>query len=960
MVPTAHALPTSAHRVVIGRDAEIELLRAGLRTGTATTGRFISVHGELGIGKTSIIEEALRHAPAGRAVLRGAADAMNQRRPYGLLLDAFASRLTDDERRSASALNEVALGERLLALIDALSVDPAVIVLEDLQWADTASLTLLARLCRTLAQIPLLIIASQRTQASHEISPELDHLLGTLDERGLLISVALGPLALADCTLLAERLTGGRPATTLERYLAAAGGNPLFLTEMIRALQSDGAVTIDQRGDVLLDAPVGPSPSLAMVMMRHLSHLSPATRELLTTAALLGSRFDAAQLRVAAGRPMGALLPSLREAFAAGFLEGGDQGELGFRHGLIQEVLLQDLPPAVHAELHREVAVRLHEASAPAAVVAVHLLQAPTSPADLAWMQRLAAASAIASPAIAVELWERIVAASTAEDPLNVRATAGLARAALSAGRAAEAGELAARALRHAVPSDTIAALSATATHALMLQRHHVEAKDASARYAEIEILEPVDRAAHLAFAGWPLLMLGDLAGAQHLAVEGAAMAAAVGNPAAEVLALTLHGQISDCRGDLDEAIALLSKAAERADQHPSLASTEVFPHVQLALALTDADRTQDVDVLLHRGLSLSDELGYRMGSLAAHAFGAQVRSRTGILSDLVAELDAHASLVGSMDVRMSPPVTGMRAQVAAHQHGAEAALVWAALLEPVPDRGFWAGRGRSWIWRGLSRRHRPEHDDLGALETLWTGWQELRGSEMLMDCAELGLDLVVVGRRVAADRPARHAATMDRLREVVEVVGALADRNPDVASLRATALAVQGVADARPDDLVEAARLMAGTGRRLEQARIAELAALAPHGRADEARRLAESALRLYAEVGADHDVIRARASFSRAGMPVRVVARTRATFGWDALTRTEERIALHVADGQSNPEIAQSLFVSRRTVESHVSHVLAKLALRSRTELAVFVARRLEDPRQHGQQIDPSAERR
>ncbi|HWU28407.1 MAG TPA: LuxR C-terminal-related transcriptional regulator, partial [Microbacterium sp.] len=108
--------------------------------------------------------------------------------------------------------------------------------------------------------------------------------------------------------------------------------------------------------------------------------------------------------------------------------------------------------------------------------------------------------------------------------------------------------------------------------------------------------------------------------------------------------------------------------------------------------------------------------------------------------------------------------------------------------------------------------------------------------------------------------------------------------------------------------------------------------------------RSLAEAALHAYTEVGADHGAARARASFRQAGVPVALPARSRPASGWESLTRTEERIAGHVATGETNLEIAQSLFVSRRTVETHVSNILAKLGLRSRTELAIRFAHRLD----------------
>jgi DNA-binding NarL/FixJ family response regulator len=647
---------------------------------------------------------------------------------------------------------------------------------------------------------------------------------------------------------------------------------------------------------------------------------------------------------------MTTLVPLLRESFAAGFLEEIDQDLVGFRHELIQEVLLHDLPAAVRGGLRREIAVHLDAAQVPPEIVAAHLLQAPTSPEDLSWMLRLAQSTAVIAPATATELWGRVVEAVAPGDPLSVRATAGLARAALSAGHAAQSTALAERALSHEVPADVLADLSATYTHALMQQHRNIAARDESEKYAVADVLEPADRAAHLAFAGWPRFMLGDLAGAKRLAREGAAMAAEADNPGAEVMALTLHGQIANLQGDLDDAITVLTVATQRADRHLRFASIESFPHALLALALADAGRTADVFELLQRSVQVSEEFGYRTGVLAAHAFGAQVRGHISSLSDISAELDAHRSMVGSMDVRMAGPILGLRTCVVARRDGPDAAREWAAGLDPVPARASWAGRGRSWIWLGLSRLTWDGRVDAAALDVLWSGWRELHEGDMLMDCAELGLALVDVAATMADSDSPERAVARERAFEVVDVLTALADRNPAVSHLRATALAVRGRATKSADPLLEATRMLAGTPRRLDHARIAELAAGALPSRGDERQALAEASLRSYAEVGADYDVVRARASFRRAGIQIRTHPRTRPTSGWDALTRTEERIAGHVATGATNPEIAQALSVSRRTVETHVSNVLAKLGLRSRTELAVLVSRRADDLGQHG----------
>ncbi|UNK71482.1 LuxR family transcriptional regulator [Microbacterium sp. H1-D42] len=945
-------MPTG--RLFVGRDAELARL-LGFVTDSAPHGGFIAVQGDGGIGKSSLIDAALAQLPRRHQVLRGAADAMDRRRAYGIHLDALAPKLTLEDHRIAAERSEHLAGERLLEVIDACTREPTILVLEDLHWADPGSLRLLTKLSRTLEQMPLTIIASLRTQARHETAPALDHLLSVLSERGLLHVIDLQPLTESTCLHITEHLIGGRADDSLARYTASAGGNPLFLTELIRALVQDGAVTLGPRGEARLDAPAGPSPSLAMVMMRHLSHLTPATRELLTTAALLGTRFPPAQLRLVADRTMSDLVPMLREAFAAGFLEEIDDDTLGFRHQLIQEVLLHDMPAAVRGELHRDVALRLEAAGLSPATVAGHLLHAPVAAEDLTWMLALAERTAAAAPGTADELWQRVAAHTAPASLMHVTATAGLARTALSAGRPAEAAALATSALQHesALRQETALSgadrigplLRAVETRALLLQHQHDAARDRALGYAASKDLAAAEQAAHLTFAAWPVFMLGDIDSAVRFARQGAALAAEQGNHGARVYGLSLLGLIANCRGELDEAISVLSEAVLIADQHPSLASIEAFPHAQLAVALADVDRTAESAALVQRGMAVSAQFGYRTGLLATHSLAAQARSHSGNLSDIAVELDAHRTLLGSMDIRLDPPVRGLRTQVIARQRGPAAAQEAAAQLDPVPGREQWGGRGRSWVWLGHSQPDRARRDDAATLDVLWRGWQEFRAGELLMDCAELALDLVELARRMPDER----SDADERITDVVSVISALAAKNPSVAHLQSTALAVSGVAAGDAAALVEAERLMALTPRRLDHARIAELAALALP--ASDAGALAETALRAYAEVGADHEAARSRASFRRAGVAVQVMTRARATSGWEALTRTEERIAGHVAEGETNLEIAQSLFISRRTVETHVSNILTKLGLRSRTELAILIARRLDDPGQHGE---------
>lgn len=946
MPAIARPSPESAP-LFTGREAELSALVATWRGGLSS-GRFLLVRGEGGIGKTALIDAAVAQAPPERRVLRGAADAMDRRRAFGVLLDALAPVLSEHDVRIAAEQNEHITGERLLSLLDGMAGEPTVLILEDLHWADEASLRLLTRLARTLAQLPLVVVGSLRPQARHEVAPALDQLLGELDERGLLHPFELGPLSAISCIAVAEALTGAPVGPSLARYTTAAGGNPLFLTEMIRSLLRDQAVMVGPHGAELRETPAGPSPSLATVMMRHLSRLTVPTRELLTTAALLGVRFPAVQLRLVTGRPMSELVPLLREALAAGFLAEIDDDTLGFRHELIPHVLLHDLPVAVRAELHHDVARALDDAGVAAATVAGHLLRAPSVGEDLPWLLQLAQRTAASAPATAIELWERVVQGTDPSDRLHVRAMAGLARVALSSGRVRDAGELASTVLPHARETEVAAALRSIRLRSLVLQHKHAQAQQLAREYAASSALDPAERAAHLAFAGWPTMLLGDLDDALRLASEGAA-AASGGNPAAEVNALTLQGLILNSRGDLDDAIRVLSRAVELAERHPSVAAIETFPHATLAVALSDVDRIEESADMIRRGITVSEQLGLRTGILATHAMAAEARSHNSNLADIAAELQAHAALLGSMDIRLDPPVLALRARVTGLQHGPQAAREAAALVDPVASRRVWSGRGSGLIWLGHIQGVRAQHDLAVTLRETWRGWQDVHGLGMLMECSEIALVLAELWHR-PADDPRMHelirADAAARAPEVLEAVHTLAAKNPAVAHLQATALAVAGVVEGSPDALIEAERVISATPRRLDHARIAELAALALPARDERSRALAETALRGYAEIGADHEATRAKAAFRLIGVPVRG-QRRRPASGWGSLTRTEERIARHVATGQTNLEIAQSMYISRRTVESHVSNILGKLGLRSRTELAIRLAGRLDQSR-------------
>jgi predicted ATPase len=410
---------------LVGRSAELDQLRLAVRQVTDGTGQAMLVTGEAGIGKTRVVTEGLDTARRlGVQVLRGAAEELEWRRPFGAIADCLGIGGSPPDRRraaitrlleenvggvdaswfGASPQAEFRVVEALVALVEELSTrSPVMAAVEDLQWADPSTLLVLQRLGRRVGQLPVLLVGTARPVPR---SQQLEGCLHGLRASGA-TELPLGPLDEAAGTRLVEQLVGAPPGPGLVAQVAGARGNPLFITELVGALQRDGSIQLGPDGTAELTS-VGIPPSLPLLILHRLSFLAPATLELLRVASVLGSSFAVADLSGVVGRPTAALLAALEQAMAAGILES--RGELlGFRHDLIWEALYQDLPAPMRRSLHLDAGRALAAAGAPAEQVAEQLVRG-ASPGDtqaVAWLQRAAHEAASRAPAVAVELLQR-------------------------------------------------------------------------------------------------------------------------------------------------------------------------------------------------------------------------------------------------------------------------------------------------------------------------------------------------------------------------------------------------------------------------------------------------------------------------------------------------------------------------------------------------------------------------
>ena len=482
--------PVTAAGVLAGRADELALLDGLLRDLTRGSGNAVLIEGEPGIGKTALVRAALastaRASSAGShhgsqwgyQVFWGAGDELGQELPLHPFLDALRVRAPSaNARRTAIAgllRGEVAtdrgadvpalLAEQLIALtVDETAARPVVLVIDDLHWADPASVRLWGRLARTAGQVPLLLVGVTRPVAQRE---DLLALRRAVDDAQRVPLASLSQPAVAE---LVGALAGGRPDTGLLELAAGAAGNPLYLTELLAALARSAGITVDRAGDARLAAGTVPD-SLPGVIADRLGFVSASTREVLRAAALLGVEFAITDLTTVLGRTVTDLVPALDEARSTGVLTDSVNG-LAFRHPLIREALYAEMPTSIRAAWHRDAGHALAAAGVAPERVARQLLRGPADDGP-DWMMDWLATSADSlvgqAPGVAAELLARAVDSIPAGSATHGWLAGRLADALYRTGDQAAAERVAERALGHAADPDLIVDLHWTLTQCRM------------------------------------------------------------------------------------------------------------------------------------------------------------------------------------------------------------------------------------------------------------------------------------------------------------------------------------------------------------------------------------------------------------------------------------------------------------------------------------------------------------
>ncbi len=908
------------------------------------------VEGEPGIGKSALMSAALADAGLLGCQLQWAAadEQMGQRFPLRVMLDCLGvdARSTDPPRAEIAALlrGERLVGppgagdpvaaavERLLRLVDQqCAVSPVVIVVDDLQWADEASLLTWTRLASVVAQLPLLLVGAHRPVPPRT---EVELLRRTVKDRhGMLIE--LGPLADDAAHELVAQLVGASPGAELRRLSGQAAGNPLYLCEMIHAMLAGGAVVVKGTAELQVDGFHAPI-SLASAVQQRLRSLSPEAADSLRWAALLGQEFTVTDLAVVAGRSATELVTVIAEATAAGVVaEAGPR--LRFRSPLIRRTLYEAIPQAMRVALHRKAAQALAESGAATERVAEHLLAAPVDRWGVGWLIENGEILATRAPLIAADLMERAVADSRVDDDQRQVLTAHLATVQFRLGRI---GQTEARA--RLVLAYTRDPWRAGQMHWILGYALHRGGRTEEALAAVDDALAapsvPSPWAARLQALRSLILAegRGDVDAAQEAATLAVAMGEDVGDRFAVGHALSSLYFVHAASRDYPEALAVVDRGLAAVGEDANLSDLRTVLLDHRVFVLQNLDRMDDADATLRAVRELADRAGGAHQSqlhIAAGVYHYWVGRWDDALVDLgVASEDlSEPTNVGLRAHSLLLLLHGASALIAGHRDDRETAQ---ARLQAGLDLGLHTASDRDncdFLLAAESLAAERDGAPARALAVLSpildpTFGRTLLRHQWLPDVVRLALDL--------DDTATARAA--------VEMCNAAAAREARPARAIAAATRCRGLLDGDAAALLSVAEHYRSVGRIVERAQTLEDMAvvLAQREEVIEARAALAEAHEIYTRLGANWDLrradVRVRPYGIRRGSSGPRRSQGGVASGWAALTPTELAVARLVADGRSNPDIAAELFVSRRTIQTHVQNILTKLDVHSRVEIA------------------------
>ncbi|HEX4219987.1 MAG TPA: AAA family ATPase [Acidimicrobiales bacterium] len=919
--------PTQAVR---GRGPELTILGQHLDRLLSGVGTVLLVEGGAGMGKSRLLAEAA--GMADRLSIRfgsGVADPGDTVVQLSVLMEALFE-------GPSPVLDRAALGDAhaspeqrywllqdLESLLEGASLaGPVLVCLDDVQWADSGTAAALRSLPSRLATVPIgWVVALRPGQGSLQVRSAVD----SLEDQGA-TRITLGPLDQAGVAQIAADVLGAEPDGELLKMAERPAGSPFLLVELLSGLRDEGLVRVESGRAELIEWRLPDRVSQSMRL--RLERMSDSARQVVTVAAALGRRFSlddvAAMLKLSPSE----LLTPVDELVRADLLAECD-GRLVFRHDLTLEAVRASIPVSVRRSLDRQAASVLLAAGALPVEVATQLAEsaAPGDEVAIATLYKAAEALGATDPGAAADLSQRALELAPRRHPLRGPLVAQTAVWLHAAGRGEEAKAFADTALHQAFPPEQEAEvrLSIAGMFAISADVRAEECRQALA----LPGLPANLRARHLALLFHNRVTAGRFDDARALVEEVTSAVQGCDDVAARFALELAQSGLMYADGSFPAALDRVEDALRTALG----TSDDTRGHLAYQWRcdlLTMVDRLDESLQISTEGVASAqrDRQGWalsifetgrgrqllQMGRLADAAAALEGQFPVDRAPHIVSVLDAAGVVaLGRVAIHLGDPALSRQAR--------EIARVM--LGQSAPS----VRRHAAWL---LALQAMADGDGARAHEWLGAMGEEERLSILPlfpMDVADEA-PLIHIALAAGDDELAARAADAAQSR---------ARLNPEIRSIAAAAAHARGLLDHNGKDLAEAVVLYESGPRPLAWATALEDLGVITVERGDtnEAVEVLGRALELYAHAGAAWDAGRVRGRLRALGVRRRLVTAPRPGSGWAAMTDSELAVARLVAQGLTNREVADRLFVSQHTVSGHLRHVFAKLDINSRVEL-------------------------
>ncbi|MGV1047177.1 MAG: helix-turn-helix transcriptional regulator [Solirubrobacterales bacterium] len=920
---------------LLERDEELARIERLLGAAAGGEGGVLTVEGGAGAGKTALLAAAAGIAERRQMrVLRARGGEYERDFPYGVIRQLFEPPLADTAHRAELLTGSAALARPAFEpgtgtaeggavehglywlAADLADAAPLLLAVDDAQWADVASLQALAYLARRLDGLPVALALTVRTgePGSH------DDLLDELRQEAAGRTIEPPPLSIEATAALVASETGAESSPRFVKACReATAGNPFLLVELLRALGAAEVEPTEESIECLTQIAVA---GLADSVRTRLGRLGGRSIDVARAVAVLEPNAEPRLIAALGGVPATAVTEAGERLIAAGLL--ADSASPSFVHPLIRDAVLSEIPAPRQAALHAQAARLLWEDGAEPDTVAAHLLLA--EPGAEAWVVaqlRSAAAAAsgrgVAETSVrylrralreALPADERLevsrelgVALLRANDPEGLEVL-GTVRTAKDEGlwRAEIAGEMA----------RSLGLRGGNKEAAALLEESLVGIPDPQGElglmlrgWLQQQVvwgLEHLPRAVETFVDPSPATMGG------RFVLQGIAILHALGLGTMRRGEQAVEAMLEDPSWVLGDALAGL-------------------PPQGLLLTLVLADRGDRVAGMFDLAIEGSRQRGTIPGIAGGHGARAFAHLAEGDLREAQAdgetcvELQQPFGLVGPLAVWSSLYVQILlaRGELRVAEELMEDLWGGRGRVPGVPGSRLLCTRGELRTARG--RFVEARHDFLAAAERIaWLPYPNPEAHPWRIGLARCELAL---GNEEEARELAAEAVELARMAGCARGIGI---------SLRVQGTVVGGAEGI--ELLGAAAEVLGGTRARLHHAE-----ALVEHGAAlrranfrKEARQPLREGLELAHRCGAVPLEARARTELSATGARPRKAVYT----GVEALTPSEHRVARMASEGMSNREIAQSLTVTPKTVETHLRHVFQKLDISRRAELS------------------------